>query len=158
MPNRTDASVAFSVTDNLSASIVGMKNSVNSFESDITGLQQKLDQLDATRIQLKNFDLKNARQELTRTRQALEELGDAATDAERAAAQADFDQAVQNYANLEHQLNLVSKQARQTEKDMLAATNGPGAPAAGLAPFWPLWVPPDWGRWRERRPRRSPTR
>ena len=74
MPNRTDASVAFSVTDNLSASIVGMKNSVNSFESDITGLQQKLDQLDATRIQLKNFDLKNARQELTRTRQALEEL------------------------------------------------------------------------------------
>lgn len=123
MPNRTDASVAFSVTDNLSASIVGMKNSVNSFESDITGLQQKLDQLDATRIQLKNFDLKNARQELTRTRQALEELGDAATDAERAAAQADFDQAVQNYANLEHQLNLVSKQARQTEKDMLDATN-----------------------------------
>ena len=59
MPSqRTDASVAFSVTDNLSQSIVGMKNSVNSFKQDVTGLQQQLDKLDSTRFQLKNFDLK----------------------------------------------------------------------------------------------------
>ena len=46
MPSqRTDASVAFSVTDNLSQSIVGMKNSVNSFKQDVTGLQQQLDKL-----------------------------------------------------------------------------------------------------------------
>ena len=37
---KSDASIAFSVTDNLSQSIVGMKNSVNSFRADVTGLQE----------------------------------------------------------------------------------------------------------------------
>ena len=40
---KSDASIAFSVTDNLSQSIVGMKNSVNSFRADVTGLQASLD-------------------------------------------------------------------------------------------------------------------
>ena len=61
---KTDASVAFSVTDNLSQSIVGMKNSVNSFKADISQLQKNLDKLDSTKFQLKNFDLKKAKQEL----------------------------------------------------------------------------------------------
>lgn len=124
MPSqRTDASVAFSVTDNLSQSIVGMKNSVNSFKQDVTGLQQQLDKLDSTRFQLKNFDLKNARQELDRTKKALQELGDTATEADREAARADFERANQNYENVRRQLNLVSKQARQTERDLLDATD-----------------------------------
>ena len=66
---KSDASIAFSVTDNLSQSIVGMKNSVNSFRADVTGLQASLDKLDSTRFQLKNFDLKNAKRELERTKQ-----------------------------------------------------------------------------------------
>ena len=124
MPSqRTDASVAFSVTDNLSQSIVGMKNSVNSFKQDVTGLQQQLDKLDSTRFQLKNFDLKNARQELDRTKKALQELGNTATEADREAARADFERANQNYENVRRQLNLVSKQARQTERDLLDATD-----------------------------------
>lgn len=124
MPSqRTDASVAFSVTDNLSQSIVGMKNSVNSFKQDVTGLQQQLDKLDSTRFQLKNFDLKNARQELDRTKKALQELGDTATEADREAARVDFERANQNYENVRRQLNLVSKQARQTERDLLDATD-----------------------------------
>ena len=124
MPSqRTDASVAFSITDNLSQSIVGMKNSVNSFKQDVTGLQQQLDKLDSTRFQLKNFDLKNARQELDRTKKALQELGDTATEADREAARADFERANQNYENVRRQLNLVSKQARQTERDLLDATD-----------------------------------
>lgn len=124
MPSqRTDASVAFSVTDNLSQSIVGMKNSVNSFKQDVTGLQQQLDKLDSTRFQLKNFDLKEARQELDRTKKALQELGDTATEADREAARADFERANQNYENVRRQLNLVSKQARQTERDLLDATD-----------------------------------
>ena len=124
MPSqRTDASVAFSVTDNLSQSIVGMKNSVNSFKQDVTGLQQQLDKLDRTRFQLKNFDLKNARQELDRTKKALQELGDTATEADREEARADFERANQNYENVRRQLNLVSKQARQTERDLLDATD-----------------------------------
>ena len=124
MPSqRTDASVAFSVTDNLSQSIVGMKNSVNSFKQDVTGLQQQLDKLDSTRFQLKNFDLKNARQELDRTKKALQELGDTATEADREAARADFERANQNYENVRRQLTLASKQARQTERDLLDATD-----------------------------------
>lgn len=124
MPSqRTDASVAFSVTDNLSQSIVGMKNSVNSFKQDVTGLQQQLDKLDSTRFQLENFDLKEARQELDRTKKALQELGDTATEADREAARADFERANQNYENVRRQLNLVSKQARQTERDLLDATD-----------------------------------
>ena len=64
---RTDASVAFSATENLSQSIAGMKNSVNSFKGDVTGLQRQLDTLTNTRFQLKKFDLKKAQQELQRT-------------------------------------------------------------------------------------------
>lgn len=120
---KSDASIAFSVTNNLSQSIVGMKNSVNSFRADVTGLQASLDKLDSTRFQLKNFDLKNAKRELERTRQAFEELGEAATDAEREAAKADFQKANQNYENVRRQLELVSKQARQVEKDMLDASS-----------------------------------
>ena len=124
MPSqRTDASIAFSVTDNLSMSIVGMKNSLNEFKSDAQGLQQQLDTLTNMRFQLKNFDLKQAQQELARTKRAFEELGDAATDAEREAARADFKQAYQNYENVRAQLNSVSRQARQTERDLLDATD-----------------------------------
>ena len=120
---KTDASIAFSVTDNLSQSIVGMKNSLTSFRGDVSQLQKNLDTLTNTKFQLKNFDLKDARQELERARQAFEELGEAATDADREAAKADFQQANQHYENVRQQLDLVSKQARQTEKDMLNATS-----------------------------------
>ena len=113
----------FSVTDNLSQSIVGMKNSLTSFRGDITQLQKNLDTLTNTKFQLKNFDLKDARQELERARKAFEDLGEAATDADREAARADFQQANQHYENVRQQLDLVSKQARQTEKDMLNATS-----------------------------------
>ena len=122
MPQRTDATIAFSITDNLSQSIVGMKNSLNGFKRDAQGLQQQLDLLQNTRLQLKNVDLRQAKNQVEQTRRALEELGDAATDADRAAAQADFDEAVQHYNNVQNQLSLVSRQARQTEKDLLNAT------------------------------------
>lgn len=124
MPSRsTDASIAFSVTDNLSQSIVKMKNSLNEFKTDAEGLQQRLTTLENTRLQLKNIDLKQARDQVEQTRKAMEALGDAATDAEREAARADFDQAIQNYANVEDQLQLVSKQARQTQRDLLDTTD-----------------------------------
>ena len=124
MPSRsTDASIAFSVTDNLSQSVVKMKNSLNEFKTDAEGLQQRLTTLENTRLQLKNIDLKQAREQVEQTRKAMEALGDAATDAEREAARADFDQAIQNYANVEDQLQLVSRQARQTQRDLLDTTD-----------------------------------
>lgn len=123
MAKSTDASIAFSVTDNLSQSVVKMKNSLNEFKTDAEGLQQRLTALENTRLQLKNIDLKQAKNQVEQARKALEELGDAATDAEREAARADFDQAIQNYANVEDQLQLVSKQARQTQWDLLDTTD-----------------------------------
>lgn len=123
MAKSTDASIAFSVTDNLSQSVVKMKNSLNEFKTDAEGLQQRLTALENTRLQLKNIDLKQAKNQVEQARKALEELGDAATDAEREAARADFDQAIQNYANVEDQLQLVSKQARQTQRDLLDTTD-----------------------------------
>ena len=123
MSRSTDASIAFSVTDNLSASVVKMKNALGGFRDDAEGLQKQLDGLQNTRMQLKNIDLKNAKNQVDQTRRALEELGDTATEADREAARADFDQAVQNYNNLENQLKLVSRQAKETERDLLDATD-----------------------------------
>lgn len=124
MPSRsTDASIAFSVTDNLSESVVKMRNAINGFRDDAQGLQQQLTLLDSTRLQLKNIDLKRAKEQVDATKKALEELGEAATDAEREAARANFDEALQNYANVEDQLQLVSRQAKQTQRDLLDTTD-----------------------------------
>ncbi len=69
-------------------------------------------------MQLKNVDLKNTQAELARTKKAFEELGESATEAAREAARAGiFERANQNYENVRAQLDLVSKQARQTTKD-----------------------------------------
>lgn len=123
MSRSTDASIAFSVTDNLSASVVKMKNALGGFRDDAEGLQKQLDILQNTRMQLKNIDLKNAKNQVDQMRRALEDLGDTATEADRAAARADFDQAVQNYSNVENQLKLVSRQANATWRDLENATD-----------------------------------
>ena len=113
----TDASIAMSVKDNLSSAIVGMKNSVTNFRSDITALQGELDRLNATRVQMR-MDLSGATQEAKRAKKAFEELGDEATEAERKAAEADWRQAEQNLENIRQQYDLVSRQVRQTTRDM----------------------------------------
>lgn len=124
MANRkTDASIAFSVTDNLSQSVTRMRNSLDGFEQDVEGLQKQLDILQRTKVQLKNIDLKQARSQVDDMRRALEELGDTATETERQTAQANFDAAVQNYNNVANQLDLVSRRARQTQRDLLNTTD-----------------------------------
>lgn len=124
MANRkTDASIAFSVTDNLSQSVTRMRNSLDGFEQDVEGLQKQLDILQRTKVQLKNIDLKQARSQVDEMRRALEELGDTATETERQTAQANFDAAVQNYNNVANQLDLVSRRARQTQRDLLNTTD-----------------------------------
>lgn len=124
MANRkTDASIAFSVTDNLSQSVTRMRNSLDGFKQDVEGLQKQLDILQRTKVQLKNIDLKQAKSQVDEMRRALEELGDTATETERQTAQANFDAAVQNYNNVANQLDLVSRRARQTQKDLLNTTD-----------------------------------
>lgn len=117
----TDASIAMSVQDNLSAAIVGMKSSVTNFRSDIKSLQGELDRLNATRVQMR-MDLTGAKREAQQAKKAFEELGDSATEAERQAAEADWKKAEENLENIRQQYDLVSRQVRQTTRDMEAAT------------------------------------
>lgn len=120
MPGKTtDASIAFSVRDNLSESVTKMRNALDGFERDVSGLQKELDILQRTKVQLKNIDLKAAKAQVDQMTKALEELGDTATEAERKAAQANFDEAVRNYNNVANQLDMVSRRARQTQRDFL---------------------------------------
>ena len=117
----TDASIAMSVTDNLSSAIVGMKNSMTNFRSDVTALQGELDRLNATRVQMR-VDLTGAKREAQQAQKAFEELGDSATEAERQAAEADWKKAEENLENIRQQYDLVGRQVRQTTRDMEAAS------------------------------------
>lgn len=117
----TNASIAMSVQDNLSAAIVAMKSSVTNFRSDVTALQGELDRLNATRVQMR-VDLTGAKREARQAQQAFEELGDSATEAERQAAAADWKKAEENLENIRQQYELVGRQVRQTTRDMEAAS------------------------------------
>ena len=117
----TNASIAMSVQDNLSAAIVAMKSSVTNFRSDVTALQGELDRLNATRVQMR-VDLTGAKREAQQAQQAFEELGDSATEAERQAAAADWKKAEENLENIRQQYELVGRQVRQTTRDMEAAS------------------------------------
>ena len=117
----TNASIAMSVQDNLSAAIVAMKSSVTNFRSDIKSLQGELDRLNATLVQMR-VDLTGAKREAQQAQQAFEELGDSATEAERQAAAADWKKAEENLENIRQQYELVGRQVRQTTRDMEAAS------------------------------------
>lgn len=119
---KTDASIALSLQDNMSASIKKVQSSLSVFGTDVDGLQKRLDALNKTKFELKTVNLKKAKEELDSAKKALEALGDAATETERDTAKTRFDKATQNYENLRNQLDLLSRQARQTKKDMLDAS------------------------------------
>lgn len=123
MMPRVDASIAFSAKDNLSQSVTTMKNSIDGLRDDVDGLQQRLTTLDNTRLRLKNVDLKQAKKELDEASRALRDLGKDATETDRQLAQANFDRATQNYSNLNDQLTLVSRNAKQARSDLLDATS-----------------------------------
>lgn len=116
-----DASIAMSVKDNLSAAITGMKSSVTNLRTDVVALQGELDRLNATRVQMR-MDLTGAKREAQQAQKAFEALGDAATEAERQAAEADWKKAEENLENIRQQYDLVGRQVRQTTRDMENAT------------------------------------
>lgn len=116
-----DASIAMRVQDNLSAAIVSMRNSMTNLRNDSVALQRELDRLSATRVQMR-VDLSNARRQAQQAQQAYESLGEAATEAERQAAEADWRQAEANLENIRQQYDLVGRQVRQTTRDLENAT------------------------------------
>lgn len=117
-----DATIAISLQDNLSQTVVGMKNSINSFKNDADGLQDQLDLLKKTERQLREFDLQQVTEELKQARKAFRALGDAATETDRETARANLEKAAENYDKVRQVLDLTSRQARQTQKDLLDAT------------------------------------
>ena len=112
-----DASVAMSVKDNLSQAVVGMRNSMTAFRTDVSELQRELDRLNSTRVQMK-MDLAGATREAKNAQKAFEALGDSATEAERKAAEADWREAEENLQNIRQQYDLVGRQIRATTRDM----------------------------------------
>nr|WP_243417255.1 tape measure protein [Pseudoflavonifractor phocaeensis] len=101
----------------MSEAIVGMRNSLTAFRTDIPRLQEELDRLNATRVQMR-MDLSQARREVQLAQRAFEALGDSVSEAERQAAEADWRTAEENLQNLQQQYDLVSRQVRQTTRDM----------------------------------------
>lgn len=110
-----DISIAISAKDNFTQAITTMKNANQSFNKDLTGLQQKLDALNKNKITLK-VETDRARVALRDAEKQFKATGDAADKMNMEMANADYEQARRN-------LSLVSKEARQAEKDILKLTS-----------------------------------
>jgi len=110
-----DVSIAISAKDNFTTAITTMRNANQSFNKDLTGLQSKLDAFNKTKIGLK-VDMSKAKSELQAAEKQFMKTGDAADKLKMVDAQLNFENANRN-------LQLVSSNARQAEKDMLSLTN-----------------------------------
>lgn len=117
----TDASIALSLKDNVSAALIDMRSGMSTFRGDVSKLQDELTQLSNKKVSLK-MDVTQARQEANLARKAYEELGDSVDEATRAAAKADWTQAETKLESLRQQYESVSRQVRQTTKDIESAT------------------------------------
>lgn len=117
----TDASIALSLKDNVSAALIDMRSGMSTFRGDVSKLQDELTQLSNKKVSLK-MDVTQAHQEANLARKAYEELGDSVDEATRAAAKADWTQAETKLERLRQQYDSVSRQVRQTTKDIEIAT------------------------------------
>lgn len=117
----TDASIALSLKDNVSAALIDMSSGMSTVRADVSKLQDELTQLSNKKVSLK-MDVTQARQEANLARKAYEELGDSVDEATRAAAKADWTQAETKLESLRQQYDSVSRQVRQTTKDIESAT------------------------------------
>lgn len=116
----TDASIALSLKDNVSAALIDMSSGMSTVRADVSKLQDELTQLSNKKVSLK-MDVTQARQEANLARKAYEELGDSVDEATRAAAKADWTQAETKLESLRQQYDSVSRQVRQTTKDIESA-------------------------------------
>lgn len=94
---------------------------MTAFRSDVVELQKELYTLSNSKASIR-IDMNAAQIQLKKTRQAYRDLGEEATEAERAVAKADWRQAEENLENIRQQYELVSKQLKQTTRDFEDAT------------------------------------
>lgn len=106
----TDISIMISAKDNYSDAIKKMQKTQTAFRKDLGQLDKELTALNKNKITLKT-DLTKAKRELSGASKAFAETGDEAARLRMEAAQADYD-------NIRQNLDLVSKAAKQTTKDM----------------------------------------
>lgn len=105
-----NASIVISAKDNYSSAIKKMQATQTSFRKDLKSLQKELDTLNKNKLTL-NMDLSKAKRELKDAEKAFGAVGDEAARLRLEAAQADYD-------NIRQNLDLVSRAAKQTARDM----------------------------------------
>jgi tape measure domain-containing protein len=110
-----DISIAISARDNFTQAITTIRNANQAFNKDLTGLQNKLDALNKNKIVLK-VETEKARMALKEAEKQFMATGSAADKMNLELANAKYETARRN-------LDLVSKSARQAEKDILNLTS-----------------------------------
>lgn len=110
-----DISIVISAKDNFSTAINSMKNANNAFNKDLTGLSSKLDTLNKKKVILK-IETDKAKANLKDAEKAFKATESAADKLNLELANMEYDTARRN-------LNLVSQNAKQAEKDILSLTN-----------------------------------
>lgn len=110
-----DVSIAISARDNFSDAITTMRNANQAFDKDLTGTMEKLNSLNQNKIALK-VDTEKARADLKEAEKQFAATGSAAD-------KMAMELANDNYENARRNLDLVSKNARQAEKDILSMTD-----------------------------------
>ena len=113
-----DISIAISARDNFTQAITTMRNANQHFNKDLEGLSTKLNALNSTKVTLK-MDTDKARQALKEAEKQFQKTGDAADEMAVKLAS-------DNYENARRNLDLVSKNAKQAEKDILSLTDAVG--------------------------------
>ena len=110
-----DISIAISAKDNFTQAITTMRNSNQAFRKDLTGLSEKLNELNKTKITLK-VEADKAKKVLKEAEKQFALTGDAASKLNLELANA-------NYENARRNLALVTEGVKQTEKEILNLTN-----------------------------------
>lgn len=110
-----DVSIAIKATDRFSDAMKTMKDSANSFDKSIVGMQSRLNSLNRTKATLK-VDTDRARTELRSAKKQFAATGDAISELVLQEKQLTFENARRN-------LSLVSKEAANVEKQMLKTGN-----------------------------------
>lgn len=110
-----DVSIAIKATDRFSDAMKTMKDSANSFDKSIVGMQSRLNSLNRTKATLK-VDTDRARTELRSAEKQFAATGDVISELVLQEKQLTFENARRN-------LSLVSKEAANVEKQMLKTGN-----------------------------------
>lgn len=113
-----ETNIYISAKDNFSDAIKKMQQTVTPFRKDMEGLSRELDALSKNKTELK-LKVDDAKAQLKEARKEFEALADTAEDSEeRIAAASKLSEAQDALEQVQRNYQLVSKQVRQTEKDM----------------------------------------